>query len=60
MRIENNGSVVLFVPTTPAELQWLRVNTQNEDWQWQGDSLVVDHRPAQFLMEAVQELFPIE
>jgi hypothetical protein len=59
MRIDNQGSIVIFFPDTDAELTWLTDNTQTEAWQWQGKgslpSLVVDHRFAQDLAEGIKE-----
>jgi hypothetical protein len=55
MQIDNQGSVVLFIPENKTEKKWLQDNTQAEDWQWLGSSLVVDHRMAHDLAEAVAE-----
>lgn len=61
MIIENHGSVVRFVPEGDLEYEWLMLNTNSEPWQWQGRALVVDHRPAMDLAEAIEsEGFVIE
>lgn len=54
MIIEDQGSVVLFTPEGDFEYEWLVLNTESEAWQWQGKSLVCDHRPAQGLVEAIE------
>jgi hypothetical protein len=55
MRIDDQGTIVLFIPETDEEHAWLQTNTQNEEWQWQDRSLVVDHRLAPWLLKAVEE-----
>ena len=56
MKIDNQGTVVLFIPETDEEYDWLQNNTQNEPHQWRGKALVADHRPARELIEAVVEM----
>jgi len=52
--IEDEGTIVVITPTTPAALAWLREHTVSEGWQWLGSSLCVDHRPAQALVAAIE------
>lgn len=40
-------------------LDWLRDNVDAEPWQWQGDSVAVDHRFAQPIVDAI-EAWPCE
>ena len=54
MVVNDQGSVVVFTPEGDYEYEWLMLNTDNEPWQWQGRSLVVDHRPAQGLVEYLE------
>jgi hypothetical protein len=54
MIVDNQGSVVVFTPEGDREHTWLAHNTDNEPWQWQGSSLVVDHRLARDLLSAIE------
>jgi hypothetical protein len=51
--IRNEGSVIVFTPLTKAADAFLE-RCDITDWQWMGPSLVVDHRPAVALVEAMQ------
>jgi hypothetical protein len=51
MIINDQGSVVVFQPEGDYEYEWMMVNLDTESWQWHGKSLVVDHRPAEGLIE---------
>ncbi len=55
MRIDDQGTVVLFIPESDLEYEWLTVNVENEPWQWMGRSLAVDHRYADGLIEYINE-----
>lgn len=54
MVVNDQGSVVIFTPEGDFEYEWMMLNLETEPWQWQGRSLVVDHRPAQDLVEIIQ------
>ena len=43
--IHNEGTILLFRPLTDAAREWLKANVQ-EDAQWFGGALVVEHRYA--------------
>jgi hypothetical protein len=61
MVVNDQGSVVIFTPEGDFEYEWMMLNLETESWQWQGRSLVVDHRPAQDLVDLIQhEGFVIE
>jgi hypothetical protein len=61
MVVNDQGSVVIFTPEGDFEYEWMMLNLETESWQWQGRSLVVDHRPAQDLVDLIQhEGFIIE
>jgi len=53
--INDQGSIVGFTPRTEAARTWFDENVESEPWQWMGPSLYVDHRPAQGLLEGIQE-----
>jgi hypothetical protein len=53
-KVHNEGSVIVFTPLTEAAEAFLE-RCDTESWQWMGPSLVVDHRPAVALVEAMQE-----
>jgi hypothetical protein len=55
MIVQNEGTVVMFTPEGDYEYEWMMVNLETESWQWQGRSLVVDHRPAQDLIEHLED-----
>jgi hypothetical protein len=54
MIIDNQGSVVVFQPQGDLEYEWLILNVDAADWQWQGKSLAVDHRYAEDLVEGIR------
>ena len=54
-RIENHGSVWTFTPLNDDARHFLRVGVETESWQWLGESLGVDHRPAMMLREQLIE-----
>jgi hypothetical protein len=59
-RIEGGGTVYLFRPLTETAREHLEANVQ-EDAQWFGDALAVEHRYAGPLAEALtQEGFRLE
>lgn len=52
-RVRNHGTVWTFTPLTKAAKA--AVETMDlEDWQWQGESFAVDHRPARALVEVLE------
>ena len=53
--IRNEGTVFTVTPLTLAGREWLDANVESEGWQWLGRSLVVDHRYAGGLVEAILE-----
>jgi len=50
--VQDEGSVVLFHPNTPAAREWLDEHVQ-EDAQWFGNALVVEHRYADELVRGI-------
>ena len=52
-RIRDEGTVVIFTPLTKDAEAFLE-RCDSEPWQWVGPSLVVDHRPAMDLIEAIR------
>jgi hypothetical protein len=55
MRIDNQGSVIMFQPDGDFEYEWLTLNTDAEPYQWLGRNLVVDHRMAEDLLQGVRD-----
>lgn len=55
IKITDEGSIVMFTPMTKAGEDWIQQNVEFESWQMMGPSLCVDHRPAQGLVEGMQE-----
>lgn len=51
--IRNEGTVVMFTPISDAAKTFLREQVQSESWQWMGESLCVDHRPAYDLLHVL-------
>jgi hypothetical protein len=51
--IENHGTIFLFRLNTPAAAEWVSQNVQ-EDAQFFGDALAVEHRYAQDLAAGMQ------
>jgi len=49
-RVENHGTIYLFTPLNYIAFNHLKANVQ-EDAQWMGDALVVEHRYAYSLAE---------
>lgn len=54
MQFNNQGSICTFTPDNDVEKKWMSDNLETETWQWQGNSLVVDHRMAHDLVEVMQ------
>ena len=52
-KIKDEGTVVIFTPLTLAAEAFLE-RCDAERWQFMGVSLVVDHRPAQNLIEIIR------
>ena len=52
--IENHGAIFLFRLNTPAAAEWVSQNVQ-EDAQFFGDALVVEHRYAQVLATGMSD-----
>lgn len=55
IHINDQGSIVVFTPLTKAGEDWIQQNVEFESWQMLGRGLCVDHRPAQGLVELIQE-----
>ena len=51
MKAQDFGSVVLLVPATEGELQWLLDNCNVESWQMLGGALAVEPRMADAILE---------
>ena len=44
IRIAHQGSIFTFTPLNNAAREWIKDHVDYEDWQWNGRTLVVDHR----------------
>lgn len=55
LSILDRGSLVGFYPHSDEAKQWIADNVASESWQWMGSVLWVDHRPAQDLINALQQ-----
>ena len=55
MRINNEGSVVQFIPENQVEIDWINDQVYADDFQWIGTTLVVDHHMAQDLIWAITD-----
>ncbi len=53
VHVENEGSIFVFTPMTPAAREWVDDNVHSEPWQWTGASLCVDHRFARDLAQGM-------
>lgn len=51
--IEDHGTIVTFTPLDDGAREWLDDNVHAEPWQWQGETLAVDHRCAQPIRDAI-------
>lgn len=59
--IDNQGTVWQFTPVTDRARNFAEAELGLEDWQWHGNTFVVDHRPAHDLARAlVDEGFVVE
>ena len=54
IEVTNHGTVVAFRVVSDGALDWINANLETEPWQWMGDSLVVDHGYAGFLVDLFQ------
>jgi hypothetical protein len=59
LRIEiiDSGSVILFQPLDGRARDWLDDNVESLPWQWLGSALIVDHRLAGDIIEAIQKIW---
>lgn len=53
LQVENHGTIFLFRPVSRTGKEWLEEIT-NEESQWFGDALAVEHRYAWDLAQAAQ------
>ena len=53
VRIQNEGSILLFHPLTEAAEQWMREHVLSDEAQFFGKALVVEHRYAADLAEGM-------
>ena len=49
--MDNYGSIIGITPVTPAARDWLDENCASEPWQWMGETLNVDCRCAESLLD---------
>ena len=55
IQVHNHGSVLGFTPLDQEATDFLRY-VHTEAWQWMGDTLWIDHRPARaFVAQACEE-----
>lgn len=53
--IRDEGTIVLFTPSSRRAQKWVKENVQTESWQWMGrSSFAVDHRFAQDLISGME------
>jgi hypothetical protein len=55
VRIENHGTVWLFTPLSERAKALFQGDMETETWQWLGESLGIDHRPARTLAAQLVE-----
>lgn len=48
--IRDHGSMWSFTPQSDEAGAYMREGVQTESWQWSGETLMVDHRPARGLL----------
>ena len=53
--VENQGSIAIFTPMTPAAREWTAENVQVEDWQRMGCSIACEPRCMADLVKRMQE-----
>lgn len=59
--IRYHGSVTSFQPLSDAAKAWVEEHVAPESWQWMASTFVVDHRPADGLIAAIQDFdFEVE
>jgi len=54
VRIDDQGTLVMFEPISQAAKDWFSEHVQSESWQWMGTRLGVDHRMAQNLVDGIE------
>ncbi len=56
VRVENHGSIMLFIVLTPAAVEWVAENVPTEGWQWLGQrSFAVEPRYADNLIAGMED-----
>ncbi len=54
VRVNDYGSVMLITPLTRQAHEWMEMNTDQEPWEWLGESLSVEPRLAYDLAFAME------
>jgi len=53
MLLDNQGSIVLLIPETNNEADWLASNVNAEDYMWMGKGLAVENRYVENILEGL-------
>jgi len=53
IRVENHGSIYIFIPQTDDGREWVDANLSLESWQWFGPGFAVEPRYALQLAEGM-------
>jgi hypothetical protein len=51
--VRDYGTMWAFIPRSPSATEVL-AELETESWQWSGDNLLVDHRPARALLSHLE------
>ncbi len=55
LEYRDEGTVVVLRPVTEAAQAWIDENIISEGWQWLGNTLAVDHRYADAVLNGAQD-----
>lgn len=60
VQVTDNGTTWSFRPLDADAKRIMTEELQTESWQWLGDTLVVDHRPARYLCQHLADDWDVE
>ena len=54
-RAEDHGTIFRIVPLNAQAVAWIDERCETEPWQWMGNALCIDHRPAGDLLAVMAQ-----
>ncbi|MDT8070952.1 MAG: hypothetical protein ROO76_22545 [Terriglobia bacterium] len=55
IRVVYDSGIALLIPVSITGKAWITENTQAEPWQWQGESLAVERRSVEAIVDGAKD-----